>query len=50
MTVTIQFTKGKLTETDCFENITKRGLELKIARMKRKGFTFKILKSDEKTV
>jgi hypothetical protein len=44
MNVTIEFKKGKLTQTDCFENITPRGLKLKIARMKRKGFTFKVLK------
>lgn len=44
MNVTIEFRKGKWVQTDCFENITKRGLELKIARMEKKGFTWTIIK------
>ena len=44
MNVTIEFKKGKLTQTDCLENITPRGLKMKIDRMKRKGFTYAILK------
>ena len=44
MNVTIEFKKGKLAQTDCFENITPRGLKLKIERMKKKGYRFTVLK------
>jgi len=44
MNVTIQYTRGKEVITDDLENITRRGLKLKIDRMKRKGFTYKVLK------
>jgi HKD family nuclease len=44
MNVTIQYTRGKEVITEPLENITRRGLKLKIARMKKKGFTYVILK------
>jgi len=44
MTVTVEFKRGKFTQTDCFENISQRTLDLKIARMVKKGYTYKILK------
>jgi hypothetical protein len=44
MNVTIEYTKGKMTQTDCLDNITRRSLRLRIDRMKKKGYTYKILK------
>jgi hypothetical protein len=44
MNVTIQYTRGKEVITDDLENITRRSLKLKIARMKKKGFSFTVLK------
>jgi hypothetical protein len=44
MNVTIQYTRGKEVITEPLENITRRGLKLKIARMKKKGFSYVILK------
>jgi hypothetical protein len=48
MTATVEFKKGKLTETDYFENITNRGLKLKIAEWYGEDIPLKILKPNEK--
>jgi hypothetical protein len=44
MNITIQYTRGKEVITEPLENITRRGLKLKIDRMKKKGFSYVILK------